>query len=227
MPAIPWHSARDGVARLGSEAAILAGAAGKVARDISLLMQPEIGEVAEPAAGGSSSMPHKRNPSGSLLALEASQRAPGLAATLLGQLTPEHERGIGHWQSQWFTLRALLCASASALASMAEVLEGLQVDVTAMRRNLDRSLGLVYSEAVATRLADSLGKSEAHVLTEKLCSIAAREGKTLMEVVRADPQAAGAIPAGEMESLFQPERGFAAAQAMIERVLQEWSRARR
>jgi 3-carboxy-cis,cis-muconate cycloisomerase len=137
--AAPWHSARDAIARFGAETAILTGAAGKVARDVSLLMQPEIGEVSEAAPGGSSSMPHKRNPSGSLLALEAAQRAPGLAATLLGQLTPEHERGIGQWQSQWFTLRELACAASSALAAMAEVLEGLQVDAAAMRANLDRS----------------------------------------------------------------------------------------
>lgn len=135
----PWHSARDAIARFGAETAILTGAAGKMARDVSLLMQPEIGEVAESAPGGSSSMPHKRNPAGSLLALEAAQRAPGLAAILLGQLTPEHERGIGQWQSQWLTLRELACAASSALAAMAEVLEGLQVDGAAMRANLDRS----------------------------------------------------------------------------------------
>ena len=135
----PWHSARDAIARFGAEAAILAGAAGKIARDVSLLMQPEIGEVAEAAPGGSSSMPHKRNPAGSLLALEASQRTPGLAATLLAQLTPEHERGLGQWQSQWFTLRELACAASSGLAAMAEVLENLQVDAAAMRANLDRS----------------------------------------------------------------------------------------
>ena len=135
----PWHSARDAIARFGAEAAILAGAAGKIARDVSLLMQPEIGEVAEAAPGGSSSMPHKRNPAGSLLALEAAQRTPGLAATLLAQLTPEHERGLGQWQSQWFTLRELACAASSGLAAMAGVLEGLQVDAAAMRANLDRS----------------------------------------------------------------------------------------
>ena len=84
-------------------------------------------------------MAHKRNPAKSLLALEAALRAPGLAATLLGQLAPEHERGIGQWQSQWFSVRELACACASALAAMAEVLEGLSVDAQAMRANLERS----------------------------------------------------------------------------------------
>lgn len=138
---VTWHSARDGFARLGAETAILTGAAAKIARDVSLLMQPEVGEATEPARpgrGGSSSMPHKRNPALCMLALEAGQRAPGLAATLLAGLSPEHERGLGQWQSQWFTLRELFLAASSAIAAMAEVLEGLQVDVEAMRGNLHR-----------------------------------------------------------------------------------------
>jgi 3-carboxy-cis,cis-muconate cycloisomerase len=138
-PALPWHSARDAFARLGAELAVLAGIAAKVARDVTLLMQPEIGEAAEASPGGSSSMAHKRNPARSLLALEAGLRAPGLAATLLAQLSPEHERGLGQWQSQWLTLRELACAAASGLAAMAEVLEGLQVDEAAMLANLQRS----------------------------------------------------------------------------------------
>jgi 3-carboxy-cis,cis-muconate cycloisomerase len=140
---VPWHSARDRFARLGAELAILAGAAGKIGRDVSLLMQREVGEAAEASAagrGGSSSMPHKRNPALSMLALEAAQRAPGLAATLLGQLTPEHERGLGQWQSQWFTLRELACAAASGAAAMAEALDGLEIDEKAMRANLESLL---------------------------------------------------------------------------------------
>jgi 3-carboxy-cis,cis-muconate cycloisomerase len=225
---VTWHSARDGLARLGSEAAILAGAAGKIARDVSLLMQPEIGEAAEPAGegrGGSSAMPHKRNPVGCLAALEASQRAPGLAATLLAQLAPEHERGLGQWQAQWFTLRDLLCGAGSGLAAMAEVLEGLQVDERAMRANLERSRGLVYSENVSLRLARTLGKQAAHALTEKLCATAVREGKELIEVLRADPQAGAAIDAKDIPDLFKPERCFGSAPTMIERALAEWSQA--
>jgi 3-carboxy-cis,cis-muconate cycloisomerase len=140
---VPWHSARDRFARLGAELAILAGAAGKIGRDVSLLMQPEVGEAAEGAKsgrGGSSSMPHKRNPALSMLALEAAQRAPGLAATLLGQLTAEHERGLGQWQSQWFTLRELVCATASGAAAIGEALGGLEVNEKAMRANLESLL---------------------------------------------------------------------------------------
>jgi 3-carboxy-cis,cis-muconate cycloisomerase len=155
---VPWHSARDRFARLGSELAILAGGAGKIGRDVSLLMQQEVGEAAEAAApgrGGSSSMPHKRNPALSMLALEAAQRAPGLAATLLVQLTPEHERGLGQWQSQWFTVRELACATASGVSAMVEALSDLEVDEAAMRENLQASL--------QEHAGDSLGASVAMI----------------------------------------------------------------
>jgi 3-carboxy-cis,cis-muconate cycloisomerase len=225
-PAVTWHSARDGFARLGGEAAILTGAAGKIARDIALLMQPEVGEVSEPGGegrGGSSAMPHKRNPVGCMTALEAAQRAPGLATILLAQLAPEHERGLGQWQGQWFTLRDLFCGAGSGLAATAEVLGDLQVDERAMLANLERSRGLVYSENVSLHLSRTLGKQAAHALTEKLCGIAARDGKNLADVLRADPQASAAIGAGEIADLFKPENCFGSAPAMIERSLAEWS----
>lgn len=218
---IPWHSARERFARLGAETAILAGAAGKIARDVSLLMQPEVGEVREPAGagrGGSSAMPHKRNPAASLLALEAAQRAPALAATLLANLTPEHERGLGQWQSQWLTLKSLMCATASALAAMAETLEGLEVRADAMRANLERTQGLVFSEAVALRLAQALGKQAAHELTERLCARTIETGTHLKEVVKAE----NIISPAELEALFDAKRAFGSAPPMIERVLATW-----
>lgn len=223
---ITWHSARDAFARLGADAALLSGAAAKIARDVSLLMQPEVGEAFEPEGegkGGSSAMPHKRNPVGCLAALEAAQRVPALAATLISQLSPEHERGLGQWQSQWFTLRDLYCSSASALAATAEVLEGLRVDTAAMQANIDRSRGLVYSEAVSIRLSAALGKAAAHALTEKLCLEAVRQGITLREALDRDAEAAKIIPGAERAGLFDPKAAFGAAPAMIDRVLALWA----
>lgn len=162
VPPTSWHSARDGFARLGAEAAILGGAAAKIARDVALLMQPEIGELAEPAApgrGGSSSMPHKRNPAGCLLALEASHRAPGLVSTLLASLTPELERGLGQWQSQWLTLRELLGGTGSALAAIGEVIAGLQVRVETMEKGLPAAGDDTGSRAMIERaLSDWQGR---------------------------------------------------------------------
>jgi 3-carboxy-cis,cis-muconate cycloisomerase len=170
-------------------------------------------------------MPHKRNPVGCLAALEAAQRAPALASTLLAQLAPEHERGIGQWQSQWFTLRDLLCSTAGALDAMTEVLGGLVVDAAAMRANLDRTRGLVYSENVALHLSGTLGKQAAHALTENLCETAMREGKSLSEVLRDDPQAGRTVDAKTLAALFDPQSCFGAAPAMIHRALAEWARA--
>lgn len=229
LPPIPWHSGRDALARLGTAAAALAGAAGKTARDVALLMQPEIGEASEPAGegrGGSSALPHKRNPALSMLALEASLRAPGLAATLLAQLTAEHERGLGQWQSQWLTLRELLSGAAGALDAMGEVLEGLEVHEAAMRANIERMRGLVYSEALSLRLAASLGKQGAHAATEKLCTKAVKEDRHLLEVARADPQVGATLAPAELEGLFKPERCFGAAPAMIDRTLADWQQLR-
>jgi 3-carboxy-cis,cis-muconate cycloisomerase len=219
--AVTWHSARDGFARLGAETAILTGLAAKIACDVALLAQFEIGEAAEPAVpgrGGSSSMPHKRNPAGCLLALEAAARVPGLAATLLGELAPEHERGLGQWQSQWFTLRELVCAGASALAAMSEVLRGLEVNPKAMAANLERTNGLVFSEALASRVS--------RLVADRLCERALHEGRHLLEVARADADVTKHLKKEELEALFEPQSQFGAAPAMIERVLADWATAR-
>jgi 3-carboxy-cis,cis-muconate cycloisomerase len=207
---VTWHSARDAFARLGAESAILAGVAAKIAGDISLAMQPEMGELREPSApgrGGSSAMPHKRNPAACLLALEAGRRAPGLASTLLNQLQGEHERGVGQWQSQFITLRELVCATASGLAAMAEVVQGLQVHEDAMRANLERTHGLVFSEALSLRLS----RADADRLVEQ----AVREKKHLRDVVPA-----------ELADLFDARKSYGAAPAMMERVLADWASAR-
>jgi 3-carboxy-cis,cis-muconate cycloisomerase len=219
---ITWHSARDRFARLGCEAAMLSGVAAKIARDVSLLVQPEVAEVSEPGPGGSSSMPHKRNPALSVAALAAAQRAPGLAAVLLGQLAPEHERGLGHWQSQWQTLRELLAGCGGALAAMAEALEGLQVNAASMQANLMRDGGLVFSERLSVRLASALGKAAADRLTQQLCQAAAREGKTLAQALADDAEASRVIPEGERGALFDPNASFGSARAMIERALADW-----
>jgi len=219
--AVTWHSARDGFARLGAETAVLTGLAAKIARDVALLAQPEIGEAVEAAVegrGGSSSMPHKRNPAGCLLALAAAARTPYLAATLLGELAPEHERGLGQWQAQWFTLRELACAGASALAAMSEVLRGLEVNPKAMAANVERTNGLVFSEALAVRLS--------RPVADRLCERALRDGRHLLEVARADADVVKQFEKGELEALFEPQNQFGAAPAMIERVLAQWATAR-
>jgi 3-carboxy-cis,cis-muconate cycloisomerase len=164
-------------------------------------------EPSVPGRGGSSAMPHKRNPAACLLALEAARRAPGLAATLMNQLDSEHERGIGQWQSQFITVRELVCATASGLAAMVEVVQGLQVNEEAMRQNLERTQGLVFSEALSLRLS----RADADRLVEQ----AVRQKKHLREVGHP-----------ELGDLFDAKNSYGAAPVMIERVLADWATAR-
>ncbi|MFZ9406384.1 MAG: 3-carboxy-cis,cis-muconate cycloisomerase [Burkholderiaceae bacterium] len=228
-PPMAWHASRDRIARLGCELAMVAGAMAHVGRDISLLMQPEVGEVSEPSGegrGGSSAMPHKRNPVGSMLALQAGLRAPGLAATLLGQQMGEHERGLGSWQGDWWTLGELFECAGSATEAIGECIEGLQVDVAAMHDNLDRTRGFVHAEAVTIALGKTLGKPAAHALMEQVCGQAMAHGQSLRDALSAargsDPVLASALSESRLIELFDPAPQRGDAQSMIERVVRHW-----
>ena len=136
---MPWQSRRDGVAGLATALAIVTGAVGKIARDVSLMAQGEVAEAFEPRVegrGGSSAMAHKRNPTGCQVALSASTRAPGLAASILSGLPQEHERGLGGWQAEASGLASLFELAHGALAAIRPVIAGLEVDAAALRRNL-------------------------------------------------------------------------------------------
>jgi 3-carboxy-cis,cis-muconate cycloisomerase len=226
LPDSSWHSTRDTIARLGAELAILCGAAGKIARDVVLMMQSEVAEVSEPAAGGSSAMPHKRNPVGSVFALEAAQRAPGLAATLLNQLTAEHERGFGQWQSQWWTVGDLFGAAGSAVQAMAAVCAGLRVDTGAMLANIERTRGFLFAEALSVALAANLGKSEAHKLTQKLSEQAGATGEHLREVAGQDAQVRAVLSGPALIALFEPNNALGSAAEMANWAIAAWSALR-
>jgi 3-carboxy-cis,cis-muconate cycloisomerase len=227
VPAIPWHSSRDRIVEAGMVTALLAGTLGKIARDLALMGQTEVGEVFEPQAegrGGSSTMPHKRNPVGSSIALSASTRVPGLVATLLAAQPQEYERGLGLWPAEWEPLPEIFMLTGGSLAAMTQVLSGLQVDAARMARNLDLSQGLLFAERVSFRLAESLGKQAAHELTTRACQKAVASGKGLKETLAADPDALRALGAAGLDDLFDPARALGSAQAFIDRVLDAASR---
>lgn len=147
---VAWHSARDRLARLGNELAVCCAMLGKVGRDISLMMQNEVAEVFEPMAegrGGSSAMPHKRNPVGCMHMLDAAIRAPGLASSLVADMVAEHERGLGSWPNALPLLADLFLLLDSSLAIAVDTVEGLRVDPDAMRLNMERLYGIAYVEA--------------------------------------------------------------------------------
>lgn len=194
LPEDAWHVQRDQPARLHAELGVLCGALGKIARDLSLLAQAEVGEVAEPSGagrGGSSAMPHKRNPVASMVALAAALRAPQRVAALLAAMVQEHERGLGGWQAELAEAGGLMLSAAGAVAALAEAAAGLEVDAARMRRNVEALLGLVHAEAATLALAAALGKSRAHALMEDLSRQATARGTHLRELLderlRAEP----------------------------------------
>jgi 3-carboxy-cis,cis-muconate cycloisomerase len=165
LPDTPWHTQRDRVAEAATTLGLLTGTLGKMARDISLMMQTDVAEVAEPVApgrGGSSTMPHKRNPVGCAVALTAAVRAPGLVATMLSGMVQEHERALGGWQAEWDTLPDIALLTSGALRQMRDVAAGLSVDAGRMRANLDITHGLIMGEAVMLALGAKIGRMAAH-----------------------------------------------------------------
>jgi 3-carboxy-cis,cis-muconate cycloisomerase len=136
MPPQPWHTERSRIGELATSLGLACGAIAKVAGDVVLLAQTEVGEVSEAAPGGSSSMPHKRNPVAAVSARACARQAPGLVATLLTSMEQEHERAAGAWHAEWAPLRALLVATGSAAAWLRTCLEGLQIDPERMRANV-------------------------------------------------------------------------------------------
>jgi 3-carboxy-cis,cis-muconate cycloisomerase len=228
-PGISWHGTRDRIARLGAELALLAGNMARIGRDLALLMQPEVAEAFEPAGdgrGGSSAMPHKRNPVSAMLAVQAGLRAPGLAATLLASQAGEHERGLGNWQSDWWTLGALFECAGSATEAIGEAAAGLQVAPQAMAENLQRAGGFVHAEAVTMALAQAMGRPAAKALMERLCADALGRGcplpQAIDEAARQDARLAAALPEAERRRLFDAQTQLGDAGSMIDRALRDW-----
>ena len=190
-PDAPWHTHRDRLGALICACGVLTGSLGKIARDISLLMQNEVGEVSEPAGegrGGSSTMPHKRNPIGSAVTIAAATRMPGLVASYLAAMVQEHERSVGGSQSEWPTVAAVIQGTGLAAASIAEISEGLTVDTARMRQNLNDTRGIIFAEKALTILAGTLGREKAHQLLEAAVQRVVDEKRTLAEVLREMPE---------------------------------------
>jgi 3-carboxy-cis,cis-muconate cycloisomerase len=222
LPDAPWHGHRDRLAEVASAFAILAGTCGKIARDVSLLMQTDVAEAFEPAApgrGGSSSMPHKRDPVLAAAALAAATIAPNLAATILAAQVQEHERGLGSWQAEWLTFPALALVTSGALTAIVEIAEGLQVDSERMRANLEASHGLIMGEAVSFALATKIGKPNADRIVEEASRKAASANRDLEDVLAEDDQVKLSLSLGDLAKLFEPMGYQGAAQTFIDRIV--------
>jgi len=207
LPEQPWHTQRDRLVEFGAVLGLIAGSLGKLGRDISLLMQTEAGEVFEPSApgkGGSSTMPHKRNPVGAAVLISAATRVPGLVSTLFSAMPQEHERSLGLWHAEWETLPEICCLVSGALQQAVSIVEDLEVDAERMRGNLEMTQGLVLAEAVSIALAQRVGRETAHHLLETCCKRAVAEGRHLREVLGDEPHVTAQLSAAELDMLLDP-----------------------
>ena len=229
QPDAPWHSHRDRFAEIAAVFGLLAGTLGKIARDVALLMQTEVGEVREPSAnerGRSSAMPHKHNPVGSVVALAAATRLPGLVSAMLTAMTMDHERGVGGWHAEWETLADIVTLTGGSLLQMSGVVSELHVDSDAMTRNLQRSHGQIMAEAVATGLAERLGRADAHMIVEQACAKAAADGTDLRTALVSDVRVRQALPVGDLEWLLSPRNYLGSSDKLIDRILASWHEAK-
>ena len=222
LPTFPWHSHRDRIAEVATTLGLLTGTLGKIARDISLHAQTEIAELSEPNApgrGGSSTMPHKRNPVTCAVVLSASYRVPGLVSTLLSAMAQEHQRGLGGWHAEWETLPEVVSLTGGALHHLTEMLPHLQVDSARMLKNLDVTNGLIFAEAVTMVLAPTLGKSAAHKIVESSATKASAESRSLKEILLTDTDLQAKLSPTDLDRLFDPRNYLGSANQFITQVL--------
>jgi 3-carboxy-cis,cis-muconate cycloisomerase len=185
-------------------------------------MQTDVAEAFEPSGegrGGSSTMPHKRNPVAAATALAAAIMAPNLAATIFAAQVQDHERSAGPWHAEWPTLPMLLLVTSGALASIADIAEGLEVDAARMRANLDATGGLIMAEAVTMALAETIGKNDAHHLIEAASKKAVKEKTDLRTVLNADSSITAHLGADLIAKLFEPMAYQGSSQILIDRLL--------
>ncbi|WP_257605799.1 3-carboxy-cis,cis-muconate cycloisomerase [Pseudomonas amygdali] len=227
LPEQPWHTQRDRLVEFAGLLGLIAGSLGKLGRDVSLLMQTEVGEVFEPSApgkGGSSTMPHKRNPVGAAVMISTATRAPGLVATMFAAMPQEHERSLGLWHAEWETLPELCCLVSGSLQQALQVLPGLQVDAERMAINLQSTKGLVLAEAVSIALAQRIGRDAAHHLVEQCCRRAVEQGALLRQVLGETPQVSEQFSSDELDRLLDPAHYLGQARQWVERAVAEHTR---
>jgi 3-carboxy-cis,cis-muconate cycloisomerase len=221
-PALPWHANRTRVAALGSALALAAGAVAKIALDVVLLAQTEVGEAAEGGTGGSSTLPQKRNPVGSTLALACARLANGQAGVLTAALAQEQERAVGAWHAEWDALSGALAYAGGAVAAMAEVLESLRVDAVRMRANLELGDGLILAERLFFALAERLGQPLAREVVTDAVQRAQVRSRPLREELVADERVS--LTLEELDMLFDPAGYLGSAPQLVDRALELYDR---
>jgi 3-carboxy-cis,cis-muconate cycloisomerase len=212
----PWHTNRDRLGALVAALGLHVAALAKIARDVSLLMQAEIGEAAEPG-GGSSAMPHKRNPSRCAIVLAAAVRMPGLVSSFLTGMVQEHERAVGGWHAEWAIVADAVQTTGAALAAAASMLEGVTIDSARMRTNLDATRGAIFAERAMLRLAPAIGRDAAKDVVERALTESRASGSTFADALQRACASVGASTE-DLADIGRLDADVAAAEA-IRRVL--------
>jgi 3-carboxy-cis,cis-muconate cycloisomerase len=215
-PTLPWHTNRVRIAELGAALTVVCGVVSKIGLDVQLLAQTEVGEVREAGdGGGSSAMPHKRNPVRAMWARAAAELGRAHASVLVAALVAEHERPGGAWQAEWDALSGALAATGGAAASLAQALDGLEVDAARMRANLDLTGGRIASERLALVLTEQRGRDEARALVRE-AALRAGDGGTLADAL-GDVETG--LTAAEIAEALDPTTYLGSAGALVDRAL--------
>src|SRR6188508_824243 len=222
QPVIAWHTVRDTIAEVGCFLGLVGGTLGKLSMDVKLMMQTEVGEVYEPYAhgrGSSSTMPQKRNPISSCYIHAGISVVRQHAAALMDAMVADHERSTGPWEIEWIVLPEAFCLMAGALKQSRFVLEGLEVDAQAMRRNIDLTHGLVMSEAVMMGLGPYIGREYAHDLVYDICREAVKQQRPLLDLLAEHPEISEHLDRDALAKLCDPANYLGQSGAMVDRVL--------
>jgi 3-carboxy-cis,cis-muconate cycloisomerase len=222
QPVIAWHTIRDNIAECGAFLGLVGGTLGKLSTDVKLMMQTEVGEVFEPyhhGRGSSSTMPQKRNPIASCYIHAAISVVRQHAAALMDAMVADHERSTGPWEIEWIVLPEAFCLLAGALKQSIAVVQGLEVDAGAMRRNIELTGGLVMSEAVMMGLGKFIGREFAHDLVYDLCREALAKKAPLIELLAAHPQVNRHVDRQALERMLDPANYLGQSGVMVDRVL--------
>jgi 3-carboxy-cis,cis-muconate cycloisomerase len=213
VPAMAWHTQRDRMTAIGGAMATAVIACAKMAQDLMLMMQSEVGEAVESAgvAGGSSAMPNKRNPVRALVAVAAAANIGGLLAALYNCAVHEHERAIGAWHGEWFALPQLAALAHASASAIADITVSIAFSAERMRQNLESGGGLVAAEALTVALAKVSGKAAARLVVERLCDEVRAGRGTLAERVAAAPGLARQLGEAEMFAVFNHAESIDAA----------------
>jgi 3-carboxy-cis,cis-muconate cycloisomerase len=217
-PDAPWHSHRDRLAALVASCGIYTGVLGKMARDISLLMQAEVDEAREPG-GGSSTMPHKQNPVACAIAIAAATRMPGVVSAAMSSLVQEHERAVGTWHAEMPIVADALQTTGSALAAMADALSQLTVNPDRMRANIDRTNGAIFAERAMMHAGSALGREAAHGLIRDAIQRTRTSGEPLGRALRDTPAIARVLSEEDFRMIDEADSYLGMAESFRRRLL--------